>query len=1044
MSFELQHTFVAQRFSFTRRTVGDQTFYSVNKTGHFPVLFPGRLILRTSATFVQRIPIPDLNDVDDTQPLHGGFQIVTEEIPLDLRIFTPDGREFTANEITLADLKKFRDLRGSPAGMWSYRLRGASDPIVNEDSIITTPRGAISIGVVETITSESAPPLVNRIALIPGRRVFRFDLFRVGAFVAGISQSFAGARWRGTMRLVDPDGVAVASTTERRLTFNVDLRTLNKSRDAAGKVRPWRLEVSPTGPLQGSPRISANVIESGRITVASLKSRIEALLGKDQQFVHIFGENKNGQALARLKITNEVSAESIDMHNLLEKALERVEQDPGVNPKDIKVDQVYTIGRTSGTFKVSVSIGGEEIVGALLELNCSEVRVDKIDVAIGPSVMLEGAIPAVKLTVPVSGAIKIQFNDLTLAEAKVRGGKFEMEIGIKLDPNGTPQIVTALPNAPFDIDVSNAAIALFLVTFPALGAVIVQRVESKESDINKAVIDSVKNLFSDTTIAPRILMTIFGAHLTYKSIHFEGEDIVFQYVAPVEPEFKPSPNYQGAIGRGIDGQKENGVIFSPLRLGDTWRADNLNKIDHIVVVMMENRSYDHVLGYRALARIGETADGLTSDLIGKINTAPKGPFNVRQLREAGFEKNAAGMMTRIPKSVGHDTHDVQQQLSVRATGPNERSINSPEGFVENFKLRLKTDPRGVVPDDVLGFYDEKDLAFFDFLATHYAYCDRYYCSHPGPTQPNRMYSLTGDLQRDRYGFPILDNNNGDNFLLSRVPTICDLLVRKGLSFRIYESQPSVTMLRMFARYATDNVNIAPLDKLKDDVKRGGRGLPAFTMIEPQMHAHPPDDDHPDADMLRGQKFLWEVYKALTSNDDLWAKTLLIITYDEHGGLYDHVTPPLADIYNLQMETAQGNGGNGTTTPDLVKRLSIPYGVRVPTFVVSPWTMRGKGPSLTLDHCSILKTVLARFFGAEKPFMSDRVNASHSFNAFLTEAAPRMDVPAPPSVPSLTPDVRNTPSATSSIVTKPLSRQEMREGSVDFHSLTGRWARQLGR
>ncbi|HEY0730359.1 MAG TPA: alkaline phosphatase family protein, partial [Pyrinomonadaceae bacterium] len=852
----------------TRRRVEDQTVYSVNKKGEFQVLFPGRLILRTSATFSQRVPLPDLIDVDDTLPIHDGFQIVPQEIPLELRIFTPDGREFSANEITLADLKKFRDLRGSPVGPWSYRLTGTSDPIDDEDSIITTPRGAVSIGVVETITSESAPPLVNKVALTPGRRQFRFDLYRVGTFVADISQAFTGAQWRGSMRLVDPNGAAVASTTGRRLTFNVDLRTLNKSRDAGGNVRPWRLEVSPTGTPAGSPRISANVIESGRITVASLKSRIEALLGKDQQFVHIFGENKNGHALARLKITNEVSAESIDMHNLLDKALERVEQDPGVNPKDLQVNEVYTIARTSDTFKVGVSLGGEQIVSALLKINCSEVRVDKIDVAIGPSVMIEGGIPAVKLTVPVTGAIKIQFQGLTLAEAKVRGGKFEMEIGIKLDPNGTPQLVTAVPNSPFDIDLSNEAIALFLVTFPALGAVIVQRIESRESEINTKVVESVKGLFSDITIAPRILMMIFGAHLTYKSIHFEGEDVVFQYLAPVEPEIKPSSNYQGAIGRGIVGQNEHGVIFQPLRLGDTWKADNLNKIEHIVVVMMENRSYDHVLGYRALAGIGEIADGLTSDLITKIKDAPKGPFNVRQLREAGFEKNAANMMTRLPKSVGHDTHDVQQQLSVRATGPNERMVNSPEGFVENFKLRLKTDPRGVVPDDVLGYYDEKDLAFFDFLARHYAYCDRYYCSHPGPTQPNRMYSLTGDLQRDRNGFPILDNNNGDNFLLSRVPTICDLLVRKGLSFRIYESQPSVTMLRMFARYATDNVNILPLDQLKDDVKPGGRGLPAFTMIEPQMHAHPPNDDHPDADMLRGQQFLREVYVALTSNDAL--------------------------------------------------------------------------------------------------------------------------------------------------------------------------------
>ncbi len=101
------------------------------------------------------------------------------------------------------------------------------------------------------------------------------------------------------------------------------------------------------------------------------------------------------------------------------------------------------------------------------------------------------------------------------------------------------------------------------------------------------------------------------------------------------------------------------------------------------------------------------------------------------------------------------------------------------------------------------------------------------------------------------------------------------------------------MLRMFARYATDTTNIVPLDRLEGDVARGD--LPPFVAIEPQMHAHPEDDDHPDADMLRGQLFVKRVYDALRSNPAVWAKTLLIITYDEHGGLYDHVVPPIADV-----------------------------------------------------------------------------------------------------------------------------------------------------
>jgi phospholipase C len=376
-------------------------------------------------------------------------------------------------------------------------------------------------------------------------------------------------------------------------------------------------------------------------------------------------------------------------------------------------------------------------------------------------------------------------------------------------------------------------------------------------------------------------------------------------------------------------------------------------------------------------------------------------------------------------------------------------INSPRGFIDNFKQKLNGSTGGVELKNVLGFYDQRDLAFYDFLATNYAYCDRFFCSHPGPTLPNRMYSLTGDLQHDRYGIPILDSNNGDNFLLSRAPTIYDLMSRKGLGFRVYESDPSVTMLRMFARYATDDTNIVSIDQLKADVAPGGRGLPDFTAIEPRMHSHPEDDDHPDADMLRGQHFIKRVYDTLTSNQELWRNTLLIITYDEHGGFYDHVVPPNADVYESTSKSVvlptSGGGLTNTTSASSSKLLVVPYGLRVPTFVVSPWTTRGKGPSVVLDHCSILKTVLARFLGSEKPFLSDRVNSSHSFESFLSEPEPRMNVPASPSLPPLPlEDRKKSPSPTTQIITRPVSRKQMRTGVADYHDLSGRWARQLGR
>ena len=124
---------------------------------------------------------------------------------------------------------------------------------------------------------------------------------------------------------------------------------------------------------------------------------------------------------------------------------------------------------------------------------------------------------------------------------------------------------------------------------------------------------------------------------------------------------------------------------------------------------------------------------------------------------------------------------------------------------------------------------------------------------------------------------------------------------------------------------------------------------------------------------------------------LWRKTMLIITYDEHGGFYDHVIPPMADGRTrppVAVETGGGASGGHFTASTLTTN----YGLRVPTFVVSPWTPAGKGPDIVLDFCSILKTIVARFCGQDKPFVSDRVNSSLSFDAYLSEAQPRMNVP----------------------------------------------------
>src|SRR5262249_31012297 len=161
-------------------------------------------------------------------------------------------------------------------------------------------------------------------------------------------------------------------------------------------------------------------------------------------------------------------------------------------------------------------------------------------------------------------------------------------------------------------------------------------------------------------------------------------------------------------------------------------------MDHIVVVMMENRSFDHVLGYRAMPPNSEGENGLTTDLVTFLSPS----FSISPLSGSDITPNQAGLKTRFPVAVGHQLADVTIQLSQRLQTPTGQFINSPQGFIADFANgKLK-------PDDVLGYYTGEDLPMYRFLAENYSYSQSYFCAHPGPTLPNRMFSLSGDVQYD--------------------------------------------------------------------------------------------------------------------------------------------------------------------------------------------------------------------------------------------------------------------------------------------------------
>jgi phospholipase C len=1029
MPFTLQHILVSELLYPETHETAQGISFSVSAQGSFQLLYPGRLQRDVQATVrhSMRIDTPNPTVPDPPgpidgpghpphptptpQPLHNGVQVTLEAIPLDLRIYDPNGQLFTRDEVTLSDLQKFRDLRGTPVGEWRFTLSGQSklympSPAFNES--VTDPKGVINLSLLENVVSASAPPLVARSQVNAAGFHASFDLNRVGRFHAGISTHFPFPHWQGSIELFDPDGIRVAGATASQLNCPIPLSALGKSRDAAGNPRLWTLKATPQhASFVSEYSITATVLGEGRITTASLQDRIQKLLGPHGSFISLVGENSGGVAKAMLTITDVVAAETIDMHGLLDSRLKAEGQST-----DIKVGVPMMLYHHDQ----SLDYG--------LTLDVSTLKLRSLDLEIGPGRGLGAQTPVLRLVIAIDGQVKVRWEGQTVATAGLHNGRAELEIGMRIDPDGTPRIITWVSDDPFDIDVDNTVIAALVLALGVIGGVsVIAITEYIESVVNERFSKGAAALFDDPSLAPTILMTMFGAHLNYLPVRFEGSDILFEHVAPAEPDPKPRHDYAGAIGRTPMLEAIGHPIFHPLTLGDTWAADHLkSKIDHIVVVMMENRSYDHVLGYRAQAPISDGADGLTDELMAAVNAAFAAPHPttvlpegvtplppMHPLRRSAFDPDEKGHMTRILNSIGHELDDVRQQLAHQIDGPAGRKINDPQGFVDDFREHYlggqTMSDKHVSQFDVLGYYETRideqasDLPISDFLANNYAYCDRYFCSHPGPTLPNRMFSLTGDVQHDRLGVPILDNNHGDNFLLSRAPTIYDLLTRKGVSWRVYESNPSVTMLRMFARYATDDVNIRPLGDLARDVAAGT--LPSFSAVEPAMHHHPQNDDHPDADMYRGQIFLKQVYDTLRSNPDVWRKTLLIVTYDEHGGLYDHAVPPIADVLSPPTPGAvstggprptteglsdgsgpvgggAGAGGGGSSTggatghghlgglhisPDLLNilthagtlvdagpvvpvnaTLQIAYGVRVPTFVISPWVTPARDPS----------------------------------------------------------------------------------------------------
>ena len=418
------------------------------------------------------------------------------------------------------------------------------------------------------------------------------------------------------------------------------------------------------------------------------------------------------------------------------------------------------------------------------------------------------------------------------------------------------------------------------------------------------------------------------------------------------------------------------------RLTEEGSIANLGKVDHIVVLMLENRSFDHMLGYLSLESGRGDVDGLRAEF---ANEHRGRKYPVHHLDT-----------TAIADDPDHSGGAVDLQIG-------DGGMN---GFVASYAATLASDGKhDADPGRVMGYYNGTDVPVYDHLAREFAVCDRWFSSVPGATWPNRLYAICGRAAGSRDDLPL------NMPPIYNQPSFVRHLDAHDISWRWYSFEAGTLRFadahyclghhHRFAFFSHGNLNWrsrlevridAHAASFLEDAARGS--LPSVSWIDPNFSnfnpiGFQPNDDHPPADIKDGQELVLAVYHALATSPQ-WERVLLVIFYDEHGGFFDHVAPPEA--------------------PDDDPQTFGRYGVRIPALIVSPWVEPGSVSHTLFDHTSISKTILMRFCpeALKEPrrhrgpfarlkrvggprYMGKRVAQANDLGELLTRTTPR---PAP--------------------------------------------------
>lgn len=414
--------------------------------------------------------------------------------------------------------------------------------------------------------------------------------------------------------------------------------------------------------------------------------------------------------------------------------------------------------------------------------------------------------------------------------------------------------------------------------------------------------------------------------------------------------------------------------------------NGLDTFDHIVVLMLENRSFDNLLGYlyqKDEVPEGKKFDGLyTGDYANPVPPRASGYVpnqTIAPARAADYSapfpdpgEEYQHVNTQLFNTIDPDSNMgvEQQNMTSPYNLPNPMPTPTMNGFVNDYESNLRATYGGAIPtydqfQQIMQCFQPDQIPVMKTLAKHFAVFDHWYCAVPSQTYCNRAFwhaassagKVINPLEENGTGFPGIDGDlTGMKDWMETVwklPTIFDRMSEKDVSWKVYAPIYPLSLTNVIHGYSFKHpFHTHEYSDFADDLKNGT--LPQYSFIEPQfLMKH--NDQHPSAvkhelavgTVKLGEDLILEVYNAIKSSTTYRDKILFIITHDEHGGCFDHVPPPST------VPPVAGMKGQCDFTFDRL-------GVRVPMIMVSSYIQPNTIMNDQFEHTSFIKTVCQKW------------------------------------------------------------------------------------